>query len=431
VSQVKKITCPSCGANSVFKVNAVEYKCNYCQTAFRLEPGSPHGPPDLDQKFATLKELNAINPAQAKKVVRIAAVVGLSIVLFIIGMAVAIFSAAEKTSNASASSSWQQPSLNMYVAFAGTKGAVIWELLEYSGTKLDSTKHLLRLIDAGTGAVLAEKPFGETTTWKENFNFRKRFDPDFLLLRDTLYNGSEDGGLQAFDLYTGNKLLSNSDFAKKYPQLKTGITKVEARLYNQQFIFYTGSGDEYYYYPARNIFREKAQEDQAYRYDTVTRRNFYLSEGQKPSLYLITRQERIHERGIISRHTLEQYENGDRYLKKQFKTYEKLGDKIYPCAQRLISTKDFLILAYLSDFSKKPQLLIEKINANGKSLWQNRDTALAAFISNLTPDNLHLNYNYSNSEIVLYRSSSVNRSVGINLLNGKTSFVHTQGYIMD
>lgn len=432
MSQVKKIQCSSCGATSVFKLNDEVYKCNYCQTEFKVEDNTAKTKKELNSALHQLRKQTAENamrnPAKAKK---LGCAIALAVIIFTAGIVgFVFFTVKDKAMSGfhSIMTGWQAPSLNKYIAFTGSKGAVVWEILELSRTKLDSSKHVLRIINPKTNDILVEKQFGEATSWSDNFNWSKKLSHEFLLVNDTLYNGSEDGGLQAFNLYTGERILSNEDFEKRFPQLKEGIAKVESRLYNNGYVFYTNDGDEFYYYPSRRIFRNKKAADKAYKTDTVTQSNFYIGEGKKCGLYYATQKEKFNQNSEISERDVKNYNEGDHYARKQYKKLQRVGDQYYPYAQRLVSTKDFVVLAYLSDFSKKAKPIIEKIDANGKILWKNQDTAFIAFIENLSTDNLYFRYYHSAKEIVFYNSSSTKRSIGIDMNTGKTLFVHSQGY---
>lgn len=432
MNTAKKIECPSCGATSVFKLNATEYKCNYCQSTFLLteeKKARDFLKHTIDQHG---KHVTVIRDSKVAK--RVFFVFFIAIIVFIAGIGAAIFLSVRNAGSkvtTDPNTVWQTPSLNKYIAFSGSKGPVIWELIEYSGTKLDSSRHELVILDPKTKNVLSDIPFGETTSWKDNFNFHKRLNHEFMLVNDTVYNGSEEGGLQAFGLYIGARIFSNEDFEKRFPQLKDGIAKVESRLYNGQYMITTNAGDEFYYYPAKHILKTKKQEDNAYQTDTATRTNFFLSEGKKPNIYLITQVEGPNLYSVVYNSSIENYERSGKYYHNQIKSLQKVNEMSYPCAQRLVSTKNFVVIAYLSDFSKKPSVIIEKINDTGKSLWQNKDTALTALINNFSGDNLRLKYSQGPTELVLYNSSAINRSIGIDLNTGKTTFVHSQSHKLD
>jgi len=366
------------------------------------------------------------NPGQAKKIARI---VSMSLTILIIGIGAAVYISIKHSSyKPNSFGEWQTPSVNRYFSFTGSKGPVVWELLDQSRSPLDSSRHFLRIIDPVKNHLISETQFEQTTTLKDNFNFNKRIGYDFLQVNDTLFNGSEDGGLKAFDLYSGKQILSNSYFEKKYPELKDGIAKVDSKVYNAEFVITTKMGDEYHYYPLKHLLRTSKEADNSYRTDTITRPNFYFSKGPKSELYLITKRESPNENAVISDIYLQGYLNNDRYYERYFHSLKKLGNGVYPCPQRLISNPDFIIMAYMSDFSKEAQLVIEKINAEGKTIWQNKDTALKFFTQDFSGSNLLLRFHYNPSQIVFYHSSALHKSLGIDLNAGKTTFIHSQGY---
>ncbi|MDX2172156.1 MAG: hypothetical protein SFY56_03505 [Bacteroidota bacterium] len=421
MAQVKKIQCPSCGASSVFKLNTEEYKCNYCQTNFVVDEGKiNHQVLQTDVIKSGVNKMGCI-------------VAGIAAFVFVM-IGVGVFLGIKKSSSRSSKiafskimDSWNAPNVSRYMAFVGSKGPIIWEIIEETSRKMDSSKHSIRIVDPYNNSIKVNRQYGETTTWRDNINFYEKLDYDFLLVNDTLYNGSNIGGIQAFDLYSGKQLLGNSFFEKKYPQLKTGIVKVRPQLYYSNFIISTNDGDDYYYYPERHLLRSKKEEDDAYKTDTITSQNFFFSEGKKANLYLAIKKENRSKTSTLSDYYIEGYQKKDNYYKNYFKKLEKIGDKIYPCAQRLISSKEAVVFAYLSDFSKKADLIIEKVDEHGKTVWRNSDKELLSFIKNFTSTNLYLKYSYNSAQIVVF-SNSPYKCLGMNLNTGKTTFVHTQGY---
>lgn len=435
----KNIQCPSCGSNSVFKLNSREYKCNYCQTPFIYSEDESGVPPDLyvnekKSKVQQYIDLQAINEKQ-KPVSKAGCVIFAAVIVGVIGFVGAIVflvsnkkHAIEPSVNIETDKSWGKPSLNRYLAFAASKGPVVWELLEYSRSGLDSSKHYIRIVNPVNGEVKNNIRFGEVTTWKENFNFSKKLNYDFLLVNDTLYNGSEDGGLQAFDVYTGRKLFGNEYFENKFAELKKGIAKTESRTYYKAYTFTTNDGDEFTYYPGKHLLKNQEEEKQTYRSDTITRQNFYFSEGKKCFLYLAVKKESVNEGGTLSEYYIDAYEKKEKFYTKYFKKLEKLGNKSYPCAQRITSNENYVVFAYMSDFSNKAHPIIEKVDASGITVWQNSDTALVSFIENFSGNNLYLNYNLNKQNLLLYGSGKGYKTVGLDLNSGKTIFVHRQSY---
>lgn len=419
MTQVKKIQCPSCGASSVFKLNTEEYKCNYCQTTFVVD----------EKEFDNSKlQAAVIKPGVNKMGCIVAGIAAFVFVMIGVGVFLGVKkSASNKKAFSEIMENWNTPNVSRYIAFVGSKGPVIWEIIEETKRKMDSTKHSIRIVDPYNNTIKVNRQYGETTTWRDNINFYEKLDYDFLLINDTLYNGSNIGGMQAFDLYSGKQLLGNSFFEKKYSQLKTGIVKVTPQLYYSNFIISTNDGDDYYYYPERQLLRNKKEEDEAYKTDTITSQNFFFSEGKKACLYLAIKKEDRSKTSTLSDSYINGYQKKDGYYKNYFKKLEKIGDKTYPCAQRLISNKEAVVIAYLSDFSKNATLIIEKVDEHGKTVWQNSGKELLPFIKNFTSTNLYLKYSYSDSQIVVFDNSPY-KSLGINLNTGKTTFVHTQGY---
>lgn len=419
----KKIECPACGASGHFKHDGSEYECDYCHTSFKVGENKANDFLNAINRARTQPRSELVIHSQSKKS---SFIIVSFVFLVIISIGISVFFSI-KNSGKNVFSHWQSPSIKRYIAFTGSKGPIVWEILEQSSSGLDSSKHTLRIIDPIKNKLLVEKTFGEITTWKENFNYDKKLNDDFLLINDTLYNGSEDGGLQVFDIYSGQKLLDNKYFENKYPQLKDGIIKVESRLSNNEFIISTKTGDEFYFYPIQRFITTKEELKNIHETDTTTECKFYFSEGKKCNLYTATIKKTHHDNGYLDERYIKGYSENDRFYKDHFKNLNKVNDKIYPHAQRLITKKDFIVCVYTADFSKNPAPIVEKIDNHGKVIWRNQDTALKMFTKNFSSNNLYLNFSTSDKDIVFYNSGALYHSLGINLNTGKTIFVHVQG----
>ncbi|MBA3682328.1 MAG: hypothetical protein H0W73_14390 [Bacteroidetes bacterium] len=428
MAKVEQLKCPSCGAAEISHISGINYQCDYCHSTFLVKNDHPFSGINFDAKKHT-----DLKPIPIKPVVTIIAVV---IMMAIIGVGASVFYfvGGNKDKPALAFlSDWQKPGVDNYNCLVGSKGAVVWLVLKTQTNKLDSVKYWIRLIDPITKKIISEEPLGEPKAWKELFNQTKLFDSEFYVSNDTAYNISEEGGIQGFALYTGKRLFGNEWLEKRFPQLKTGITKADKELYRNRVKITSAVGDDFYYYlDSQRLLTQKETEDNSGREGFFTE-DIYLSQNKKSQLYLCNMKRFSNEGYSVSESYIEQFKNVENrhYFSAYVKDLKLINEEVYPKAIPVTKYHNNLLFFYVSDFSKHANGVLALVNKEGQFAWKNQDTAFKKIVAETTGDNVYLRYNLKNNLIVINMNLAGHQSVGVNLKTGKTQFVFHQPYSLD
>lgn len=427
MAKIEKLQCPSCGAHDVSHISGINYQCNYCHSTFIIKNENPFSKINFEDLNTTTPQKNSV------KSVKIIVAVAVFMVLMGVGLSLFIVTAARKNiSNGSAFfSDWQKPSIDNYNCLTGSKGAVVWLVLKNQTNKLDSVKYILRLIDPVTKKIISDEPLEKPKAWKELFNRSKNFDSEYYVNNDTVYNVSEDGGIQGFALYSGKKLFDNEWFEKKFRQLKTGISKVNKEYYRNRIKITSAAGDDYYYFLDSKLLLTEKEVERSNSQDHTFSESIYLSQNKKSQLYLCTIKRRANEDHYISESYIEQFKERQSYMSSYIKNIKLLSDSIYPMAKPIESYKDKLLFFYASNFSKHAEGVLALVDRNGQFIWKNNDSTFKKIIEDNTGDHIYLNYKLKNDLIVINMNKAGHQSVGVNLKTGKTQFVFNQPYSID
>ncbi len=427
MAKIEKLQCPSCGAHDVSQISGINYQCNYCQSTFILKNENSFSKINFETLNTNTPQKNNV------KSVKIIVAVAVFMVLVGVGLSLFIVTAARKNdSNGSAFfSDWQKPSIDNYNCLTGSKGAVVWLVLKNQTNKLDSVKYLLRLIDPETKKIILEEPLGKPKAWKELFNRSQNFDSEYYVNNDTVYNVSEDGGIQGFALYSGKKIFGNEWFEKKFPQLKAGISKVNKEYYRNRIKITSAAGDDYYYFLDSKLLLSEKEVERSNSQENTFSEEIYLSQNKKSQLYLCTIKRRSNEDHYISDSYIEQFKERRSYMSSYIKNIKLLSDSVYPMAKPIESYKDKLLFFYASKFSKNADGILALVDKNGQFIWKNTDSSFKKIIEDNTGDHVYLNYKLNNDLIVININKAGHQSVGVNLKTGKTQFVFNQPYSID
>ncbi|MBL7921008.1 MAG: hypothetical protein JNJ40_11880 [Bacteroidia bacterium] len=427
MAKIEQLKCPSCGATQVSHISGINYQCDYCDSTFILKTDN-----NSPSNFDIPKNID-LKPIPVKPIVIIVIVVFM-FVLIGIGASVFYFVGGKKQIAAvDIFGDWQKPNVDNYNCLVGSKGAVVWLVLKSQTNKLDSVKYTLRLIDPATKKTISETLLDQPKAWKDLFNRYKVFDSEFYVSNDTVYNISEEGGVQGFTLYTGKRLFGNEWLEKKFPELKGGITKAGKELYKKRVKITSASGDDFYYYlDTKHLLTQKEADDENGREELFTE-DIYLSQNKKSQLYLCNMKRFSTDDYFISDSYVEQFKNSvnKRYFASYIKDVKLISEEVYPKALPIAKYNNNLLFFYVSDFSKQAKGVLALVNKSGEFAWKNQDTSFKKIVIENSGDNVYLRYQLKNDLIVVNMNLSGHQSVGIDLKTGKTKFVFHQSYSLD
>lgn len=425
MAKVEQLKCPSCGATEVSHISGINYQCDYCHSTFLVKNENPF------HQVHPQKPIN-VTPVSIKPV---KIIVVFAVLMAVVGVGVSVFVLSVSKSAISSSTSflsdWQKPGVDNYNCLAGSKGAVVWLVVKTQTNKLDSVKYWLRLIDPVTKKIISEEPLGKPKAWKELFNQSKIFDSEYYVSNDTVYNVSEDGGIQGFSLYTGKRLFGNEWFEKRFPQLKEGLIKTDKEYYRNRIKISSAAGDDLYYYLDSKLLLTEKEAEKVNSEERVFEENIYLSQNKKAQLYLCNMKRNSGDSYNISDSYLEQFKSSNNYMSSYIKSIKPLSDSIYAMATPVKKYDDKLLFFYASNFSKHADGVLALVDKNGQFTWRNKDSTFKKIVSNNSSDNIYLRYNLGKDLIVININGSVNQSVGVNLKTGKTQFIFNQSYSLD
>jgi hypothetical protein len=444
MSHVTQIQCPSCGANSTFKKPDGTYHCNYCQGTFEVEEDQPKN--DFkEQKKKELLELlqkqqkvskedilNTIKASQpevaaaGKKLGCIITVVTLTFVAGILSFVFFKVNKSMKESGIDIFSDWQSKSLSGYQCYLGSKGPVAWQIYSQSRNKLDSAKYTIKIVDPATQKVLEEKLQVPVMTWKESFQVEKQVSSQFFQMGDIAYNVSEDNGLVGYDIYTYDVKEDEESLSKKFPELKSGISKADYMWNKDAFSITNNNGKEYVYYPESNQLIAKQDDDNDRHQDTLTSTDVYLSDNKQAEAYLIrVRGDKKNPGYDVRSGIVEDYPERKDHYKRSYHIYslQKLSGKVYFRALPMARYQNNLIVLYTDNLSKKAKIHLESIGTDGNPKWTNTDAILQDLKT--TSDKIHCEFHSNGNLLILNVSSPKRKTICFDLASGKLLWTYS------
>lgn len=388
--------------------------CNYCQSTFEVTATASKSNP---VSFGTTNA-KPINPVAGKIIAFV--FIGVFVAMMGVGVSVFIFTKNNATNPVEQIfSEWQKPYIHHYECFVGSKGPVAWAVMQQTRNRLDSVKYKINIIDPSSKKVLAEKDYLPQMTWKESFNVSKKIDNEFVLINDLAYNSSEENLICAFDIYTFEKKEDAETIKKKFPELSSGISKTELIRYKNAFKLTTNDGDEFVYYPARNILRKQKEDDMSYRTDTSTVYQIYLRENENHKQLWLIKQiiDASRNEMDVYGYGLEEIANG-KNSRGPVKSAKQISEKKFFKAQGLTRFKNNYILVYAENLSKKAKVILESFNSEGKSNWQLIHPDLQILIESPF-QTLNCDYSTNGKTLVININGANRKSVCFDLESGK------------
>jgi hypothetical protein len=318
-------------------------------------------------------------------------------------------------------SDWQKPSLNGYQCYVGSKGSIVWLMYSQSRNKLDSAKYTIKIIDPVTQKVLSEKLQLPLMTWKESFDVSKKLNSQFFQMGDIAYNISEDNGLVGYDIYTYEVKEDEESLSKKFPELKSGISRADYMWNKTAFNLTNNNGKEFVYYPQENqLITKKEDDNNSSQRDTITATDVYLTDDKQAEAYLIRiRRDKNHPEFDVRSRIAENYEKEKDRYKRSYHIYslQKLGDKVYFRSLPMLRYKNNLIVLYTDNLSKKAKIHLESIGDDGNAKWTNSDPLLQDLKTNSSKINCEF---HSDGNLLTINMSSPNKkTICFDLDSGK------------
>jgi len=434
--EVNKIQCPQCGAASSTKISDTVYHCVYCDSNFNVEPSSNEMisnlfKPNAEAKQRINEKLEALRAQMTPEARAAAKRRGLIVVgcifafLFLIG-GIVFYSVHKqfKSAIATANAAVENSSVNKFAVFSGSKGPVIWMLLEEGGSISDSVHYLLRIINPSNGQTMKEIEYIPAFTWEGNFDANK-YIGTFYGFGDTCWIISEHDIFYARDIYSGKIIVNANQLGSKYPELSKGVTKAEWTYSRRAFNITSNDGFDFVFAPdAKKVFKKEDWENRDDK-NLVTRTFFVLTDTKRPALFKTV--EKISPFATSSNTSSSELVEYDAAKDKR---PWGIGDNVISIAS-VLSDKTFFngyveyednnkaIILYQNSAAKNSALHILCVDATGKELWDISGKNIKPFQDIFSENNRGIDFTYSPTAVILYEDYGDHNTMGLDWNTGK------------
>lgn len=428
----KPIECPKCGGNTPIKLAADEYKCAYCDSIFHIKAEKQRNTP-LDDgnerpfvKYVRQMQAQGYDPAKAAKKVRVF-VFGFVFLMIGIGVTVSLITMnsvneqiTQITSGIPQTDGWQQPTVNRFYVYEGSKGPVIWSVIQQTKQGLDSARFYISLTDPVTEKEMTTRQILTTMTWDESFHFSDMWG-ELAAFGDTVWIGSDANGIHGRDLYTGEIVADEKYMANKFPELKKGVSKATNQDYRKVFELLTDDGFTFLFLPNEmKIMKEDEFNDNKQK---VFKTFYIITEENRP--YLLRIREEIEKYRYNPRTFIHDPENFFKNKNRNnrndaevdsVRTKEPLfGVKI------LWSDDESVMVLYRETLKKDSEAHITLLNKDGSEKWDIPGKKLDGF-SKVFSDEMYFNTSSNGKEVALYHTSAKKLAIGIDIKTGKVNW---------
>lgn len=422
MSEVRKIQCPSCGSNSTFKLPDGNYKCNYCQSNFVLDSRN-----DVDDFVSSI--VNSVNgsslvPVKPTGKPILFAVIGLFAMMAMAGGFFLFKTASSPGIVKQPVLQGQQSVIEMTKAFVGSEGAIVW-IVEEHKIDGDSVWYELFAVDPQTNLIKGRQVFIKAFKLNTNLAFDKKVGYQFWLFGDLVYTISDDNGLVGYNIYSGLEEINAKLLSQKFPEFKDGILKSEYNSSQNMFTVTTITGDVFTFDPLLKKILSAQQNHKENSAQPSFTTELYLSSGIKHQLYKFTKKSDgfpYLEGGFLDESKIALTKNSKMEIGDVFgnKSIEKVSDRNYFRAQSLIRGEDqSLVMLYKTSLSDNAEVVLESVNAEGKTNWTLKEPLFAGIKKAFASDDLGVEYSHSKGILILKLSSEGPQYMGIDIQTGK------------
>jgi hypothetical protein len=431
-----KFQCPQCGAASSTKVSDTVYHCIYCESNFDVEPSREEMISNLfktnsesRQKLADqIAAIRSGGTPEMKTAAKRRAFIVLGVIfgfLFLIG-GIVFYNVRKqfKSTIAAANALVENSSINKFGVFSGSKGPVIWMLLEEEGSMTDSVHYLLRIINPQNQQTMKEIQFIPAMTWDDNFDASK-FIGTFYPFGDTCWITSEHDVLYARDIYSGKIISTVNMLGNKFPEFSKGITKVDWGYSNKIFYVTSNDGFDFVYAPdVKKVFKKEDWDNRDNKNaDAVTKTFFILTDGKRPELFKsVEKTSPFATSSKTFSSDLEKYDPKKRpwgLSDDVISITPLLPDKTFFNGSVEYSDNDKAIVMYQNSIAKKSALHISCISADGKTVWDISGNEVKSFIDIFSDNNHGVDFIYSPTAVILYEEYGDHNAIGLDWKTGK------------
>jgi hypothetical protein len=428
LQNIKKIECPSCGAAGAFKLNATQYKCNYCQTEFEFQSSN-----------TTIENTTRVNdsftgkPKQNTTFIRSCALIGGVIFSFAIGCITYFTTLSSRTNTDNATSyanlvsnTWQEPSISNSFVFLGAKGAVIVNILKQQTKTLDSAKILAEVIDPKEKKSLTTNVL-TSGNWKDiTFNNSSLFST-FYTFNDIAYTIDKENGLTGFNIYSFEQVLFANTLTSKFKELNSGISKAEKDYALNAFKLTTNQAEEYYYFPENSKLLSEKEKQSFERQKRSPVTSIFFMEGKRPYLLSLTKKDGFfNDNAIINIDDTLKIKEEKSWLYNAFglSNIKLISKKVYFKLQVLGRYKQGLVFAYTESLAPKAKVILSYVNNEGVLQWENTNESLKSLITSNSDFTINCESKMNTDELVISTYTYPKQFICFNLANGQQKWLY-------
>lgn len=426
----KMIKCPSCGAADYEKIDETHYRCNFCESSFISEEKKKQTDINdfLNQFGRQAAAQRQFNPAQAKGARSIVFIISLIILVIGVGIAVFVGSAVNNAIESAPGkmpedSYWQQGSVQNFNVFEGSKGPVIWIMIQQSSKKLDSAKYTIQIIDPKKNKIMHESQFMRMT-WNEGFNFRNYMN-GMLSYNDKVYFLSDASGIAVYDLYSGKRIYTSEQFAAKFEELKAGIVNAKDKYYKDAIELMTKDGFTFNFLPKLDRLVSEEEFNNYEKVTALTGGFVTIGEPRQKLYYVFSKQDTLRADFSFSEYYLNQYLLNAKAGSKKERAYEADPNKVFFNIKYLLRSKNRVVFAYTENVDKKSASHIISYLASDltKPAWEINLSTVKYFEKAMAED-YYLRAHGSENEMAVWYESAQKSVCGISLQSGKVTWTY-------
>lgn len=429
----KPIECPNCGGNNPVKLSGNEYKCGYCDSEFYINTGKQRSTPIEGmqeerpfEKYKKMIQAGTYDPLKTAKKIRIFVfvfvflMIGIGLTISIITMNNVNNQITQITSGIPQEDGWQAPTVNRFYVFEGSKGPVIWSVIQQTRQGLDSARYYISLTDPVKNKEIATLQILETMTWDESFHFSDMWG-EIEVYGDTVWIPSETNGIHGRDLYSGEIVMDDERMAENFPELKNGISKATVQSYRKTFELLTDAGFKFLFLPAemKVMSEEKFNNNK----EKVVKTFYVIMDENRPFLLRIHEEiekYRYNPRTFI--HDPENFFKNKKHRNRNEAEVDSVRTENPLFGVKILWSDDnSVVVMYRESLKKESKVHVTRFNADGSEKWDITGNSLGDFNKTFSEDIYFITHS-STEEIALSFQRANRFAIGIDIEKGKVNW---------